>query len=307
MAPLSAACPSFTLKAPAKINWSLYVLDKRADGYHNILSLMQCIGLYDTLTFCHSEQLEVVSDMEIPIEQNLVFKAARILQQVTATKKGARIELKKEIPSGAGLGGGSSDAACTLAGLNKLWGLGLDRPGLKEIGCTLGSDVPFFFDCPSAMAGGRGEILTPVDIVTAYTLLLIKPLVSVSTACAYGAVDWSKRLVELTKTGNNVDNIKLIFEALNTGDFAALKLLAHNDFEDCVIQQYPVIGILKQGLLDDGADLALMSGSGSAVFGLFKDGQSAEKAAERVSGYWNRVVETLISAETNISAARSKG
>ena len=307
MAPLSAACPSFTLKAPAKINWSLYVLDKRADGYQNILSLMQCIGLYDTLTFCHSEQLEVVSDMEIPIEQNLVFKAARILQQVTATKKGARIELKKEIPSGAGLGGGSSDAACALAGLNKLWDLGLDYSRLKAIGSNLGSDVPFFFDCPSAMAEGRGEILTPLDIGPPYTLLLVKPSISVSTAWAYGAREGAKRLVELTKTGNNVDNIKLIFEALNTGDFAALKLLAHNDFEDCVIQQYPVIGILKQGLLDDGADLALMSGSGSAVFGLFKDGQSAEKAAERVSGYWNRVVETLISAETNISAARGKG
>ena len=307
MGPSPVTCRPLTLKAPAKINWSLYVLDKRADNYHNILSLMQCIGLYDELTFCPSEQLEVVTDMDIPAEQNLVFKAAQLLQQKTPTKKGARIVLKKEIPSGAGLGGGSSDAACTLSGLSKLWDLGLDRSRLKAMGSTLGSDVPFFFDCPSAMAGGRGEILTPLDIVRPYTLLLVKPSISVSTAWAYGAREGAKRLLELTKTGDNVDNIKLIFEAINNSDLSILKSLVHNDFEDTVIQRYPVIGALKEGLLEAGAALALMSGSGSTVFGLFKDRPAAVRAAGRFSGHWSRVVETLTSAGTAKSAAGSKG
>src|SRR5208283_2003129 len=137
-----------TVKAHAKINWSLLVLDKRDDGYHNILSLLHCIGLYDVLEFELSDTLTLESDMDIPFQQNLVYKAAALMKNYSGTAKGARIILKKEIPSGAGLGGGSSDAAHTLMALNDLWELDLGKAELKALGSALGSDVPFFFEGP---------------------------------------------------------------------------------------------------------------------------------------------------------------
>ncbi len=296
----------FELRAPAKINWSLYVLNKRDDGYHDILSLMHCIGLYDTLTFEHSDTIELITDMDIPPHQNLVYKAAQSLQSHAGIKNGAKIVLKKEIPSGAGLGGGSSDAAYTLIGLNKLWGLGLKIDELKTIGSMLGSDVPFFFgnisanisNSPIAIAEGRGEILTPLKIDRSYTLLLIKPSISIPTAWAYEKLGSRVRgqgsKAELTKTGDKIDNINLIYNALKTGDISFLKARIHNDFEDAVIEEYPVIGSLKGKLLNAGASMAIMSGSGSTVFGLFEDRDKAVSASKQFSSHWNRVVETLI-------------
>ncbi len=290
-----------TLKAPAKINWSLYVLNKRDDGYHNILSLMHCIGLYDTLTFEHSDALELAADIDVPYHHNLVYKAAERLMSYTGTSKGAKIVLKKEIPSGSGLGGGSSDAAYTLIGLNKLWGLGLREEDLKEIGADLGSDVPFFFDCPVAIAEGRGEVLTPLEIGISYTLLLVKPSASVSTAWAYekirSRVKGQGSSMELTKTGGKFNNIKFIYEAIKTGDVSLLHAHVHNDFEEAVIGKYPVIGGLKEKLLYAGASMAIMSGSGSTVFGLFESRAKAIEAAKLFSSYWNRVVETTVSSE----------
>ncbi|MCL4456080.1 MAG: 4-(cytidine 5'-diphospho)-2-C-methyl-D-erythritol kinase [Nitrospirae bacterium] len=290
------------LKAPAKINWSLYVLNKRDDGYHNIVSLMHCIGLYDMLTFEPSDTIELVSDMDLPDNQNLVYKAAVKLRSYAGTKMGARITLKKEIPSGAGLGGGSSDAAYTLIGLNKLWGLGLDAGELKDMGSGLGADVPFFFDCPIAIAEGKGEILMPLSISVPYTLLVVKPSISVSTAWAYekigerlvGQGAGQKGRLELTKTGDKINNIKLIYDALKEGDTSFLKAKLHNDFEDAVKRKYPVIGFIKEELLNAGALLSIMSGSGSAVFGLFEDRDKAISVSSRFSSYWNRVVETLV-------------
>ena len=134
----------FTLKTPAKINWFLSVLGKREDGYHEILSLMQSISLYDHLTFEHSDRVEVITDADIPLEENLVYKAAVLLKEKLSVNKGAVITLRKEIPVSAGLGGGSSDAACALSGLNRLWELGLKDEELIKFGGMLGSDIPFF-------------------------------------------------------------------------------------------------------------------------------------------------------------------
>lgn len=291
------------LMAPAKINWSLRVLSKRPDGYHNILSLMQCIGLYDHLLFDDSDGIELVTDMDMPVEDNLVFKAARELVEFAGVKKGARIILEKEIPTGAGLGGGSSDAAFTLIGLNKFWALGLGDEDLKEIGGRLGSDVPFFFDRPTAIAEGRGESLTRANISRSYSLLLVKPPVSIPTAWAYETLGHKtgvrespgppSDIVELTKTGNNVNNIKLILNALNSHDFPVLGSLVHNDFEKVVMDRYPVVGGIKEGLLEAGAAMAIMSGSGSVVFGLFEDREAAFNASLRFLPFWHRVVETL--------------
>ncbi|OGW21101.1 MAG: 4-(cytidine 5'-diphospho)-2-C-methyl-D-erythritol kinase [Nitrospirae bacterium GWC2_46_6] len=270
---------------------------------------MHCIGLYDTLTFEPSDNIEFSSDMDIPHNQNLVYKAAVKLQSYAAIKTGAGITLKKEIPSGAGLGGGSSDAAYTLMGLNKLWGLGLDAGELKHIGSGLGADVPFFFDCPIAIAEGKGEILTPLNISVPYTLLVVKPSISVSTAWAYEQIGARGRrqgiettetgndeqsASELTKTGNKINNIKLIYDALKGGDTSFLRAKVHNDFEDVVRQKYPVIGSVKEELLNAGALLSIMSGSGSAVFGLFEDRDTAISVSSRFPSHWNRVIETLV-------------
>lgn len=291
----------FTLKAPAKINWSLCVRNRREDGYHNIQSLMQCIALYDTLTFGESggqsDRIDFMSDMTIPPEQNLVMMAAELLRQHTGVRKGARITLKKDIPSGAGLGGGSSDAAQALIGLDRLWGLGLALEELSLLGGRLGSDVPFFFNAPLAMVSGRGDMLEPLDIQRSCTLLLVKPQVSVSTPWAYAALASARGdNPELTKEVDTINNIKLIYKALAGGNIFALKSMLHNDFEDVVFVRHPGIGEIKGRLLESGAYMALMSGSGSAVFGVFESRDKAVSAAGNFSQFFSRVVDTVTSS-----------
>ena len=146
-----------SLSAPAKINWFLGIAGKRDDGYHNIVSLMQCISLYDTLTFYHADSINIASDLDLPVQDNIMHKAASLLKEYTSCGKGADILLKKNVPVSAGLGGGSSDAACTLLGLNELWGLRLDRKRLTSIASEIGSDVPFFLNGPAALVEGKGE------------------------------------------------------------------------------------------------------------------------------------------------------
>ncbi|TAN44273.1 MAG: 4-(cytidine 5'-diphospho)-2-C-methyl-D-erythritol kinase [Nitrospirae bacterium] len=277
------------IATPAKINWSLYVLDKRPDRYHNICSLMQCVELYDSLTLEHANDMELVSDIDIPTGENLVFKAAAALRRYAGTGKGARISLAKAIPSGAGLGGGSSDAAAALWGLNNLWKLGLDKDELKSIGAGLGADVPFFFDCPMALAEGKGEALTPLKPGKSYPLLLVKPEAAVPTAWAYNALEAAK----LTNRTDKVNNIKLIYDLVVSGNISSLSENLHNDFEGVVFKEYPMIGELKKKLFYSGAVAALMSGSGSSVFGVFESREAAEKAAGCFDGYWHRVVATL--------------
>ncbi|MBF0506029.1 MAG: 4-(cytidine 5'-diphospho)-2-C-methyl-D-erythritol kinase [Nitrospirae bacterium] len=285
-----------TVKAPAKINWSLFVLDKREDGYHNIVSLLQCIGLYDVIEFELSDGLTLESNLDLPFEQNLVYRAAVLLRDYAGIKKGARITLKKEIPSGAGLGGGSSDGAYTLMALNKLWELGLDNGELKLLGNKLGSDVPFFFNGPLALAEGRGERLTSLAVAMSHVLLLVKADCSVSTSWAYGELGRAVRGdIALTKTDNKINNIQFIYGAVAAGDLSSIARNARNDFEDAVIRQYPVIGTVKEQLIKSGAVMALMSGSGSAVFGLFEDENVALNAAGDFPSYFCKVVKTLIS------------
>lgn len=282
-----------TLKSPAKINWALYVLDKRDDEYHNIISLMHCIGLYDTLVFEEDMDIRIVSDMNIPPELNLVYKAAHLLQAHSGIKKGAVITLNKKIPQGAGLGGGSSNAAFTLIGLNSLWKLEMDDKSLIKIGAELGSDVPFFFHCPAAIVEGRGEVLAPLTIEVPYYIVLVKPDVSVATASAYKMLNRKKDGLNLTKNKDKSDNIKLIYDMLNTGDICLLKKCLHNDFEDAVFNLHPFIGELKERLIAEGAVAAVMSGSGSTIFGIFKSKQSAIEASKGFAGCWTAVVETL--------------
>jgi len=281
----------FTLKAPAKINWSLHVSGKRDDGYHDILSLMQCITLSDSLVFEHSDALEVITGAPVPLSDNLVHKAMMLLKERSGARGGVRITLKKEIPMAAGLGGGSSDAAAALIGLNRLWNLGLTQHKLAEMGEVLGSDVPFFFHGPAAAARGRGEIVSPVRLERSHALLLVKPPVEVSTAWAYAQLDQESSVRVLTKKDNN---IKLLCQALERGDFLLLSSIRRNDLEPLVIRRFPVIAGIKEKLLDSGAFFSSMSGSGPTVFGVFDSENKAVEAMEYMSPYWCKVVKTVV-------------
>src|SRR5208283_4947082 len=283
-----------TVKAPAKINWSLFVLDKRQDGYHNILSLMQCVGLYDVIDFELADTLTLNSSIELPGDQNLVFKAASLLKNYSGISMGARITLSKEIPSGAGLGGGSSDAAYTLMALNELWNARLGKDQLKALGASLGFDVPFFFEGPLARAEDCGEQLSRLPVSVDYILLLVKADCSVPTSWAYGALD-SERDAKVAPAyiESEKDNIGMIYHALASGDFYGLAEIMRNDFENTVMRRYPVIRDVKERLLRSGAVAALMSGSGLTVFGLFNNEGTAMEAVKHFPSYFCRVVKTL--------------
>jgi 4-diphosphocytidyl-2-C-methyl-D-erythritol kinase len=283
---------SLSLMAPAKINWFLNVIRKRDDGYHNIISLMQCISLYDELMFERSDMIEVMSNLDIPLEDNLVYKAASLLKQYTSYRGGAKIVLHKDIPVSAGLGGGSSDAAYTLSGLNTLWGIGLNNKALSSIGSKIGSDVPFFLNAPCAIAEGRGEKILPREINSSFMLLLIKPPVSVSTSWAYSSFD--KLKISNSKLTKKPADIKLFCQALENRDFSCLSNMINNDLEKVIINQHPVVGSLKKKLLEKGALISAMTGSGPTVFGVFDSRDIAEKAVEAMKPYWCRVVQTIV-------------
>ncbi len=267
------------LQAPAKINWFLKVGRKRPDGYHEILSLMQFITLYDELSFTLSEEITVSLEnpemLNIPMEDNLVFKTALKLKEVTDSQKGVFIKIKKEIPSGAGLGGGSSDAAVTLKGLNQLWSLGLNKNELMDIASKIGSDVPFFLNGPAALVRGKGDIVEKVDVKKSRILLLIKPPISISSKWAYSEFD------RLKSEGKN--------DILHND--------AINDLEEPVFKRYPELKEIKEKLLKSGALFAAMTGSGSTLFGAFRTEEEAFKASLIFKDLWTKVVRTITSSQ----------
>jgi len=290
--PFTTRHPSLSLKAPAKINWFLKIINKRDDGYHNILSVMQCIDVYDTLEFESSDSIEVTSDLDISPESNLVYKAASLLKQHTSYKGGMKITIQKTIPVSAGLGGGSSDAAHTLLGLNFLWGVGLGREELCELGLKLGADVPFFLHGSPAIVEGRGEKITDIDhCASPFVILLVKPSIGISTAWAYRFFDMHK-LPKLTK--KPVD-IKLFCHALVRGDVVSLSSMIQNDLENVVIDKHPVIEKLKKKMIESGALFSLMTGSGPTVFGVFDSKKTACSAANMMGAQcWSCVTKPIV-------------
>jgi 4-diphosphocytidyl-2-C-methyl-D-erythritol kinase len=274
------------LKAPAKINWFLFVIGKRQDRYHNIQSLMQCVSLYDTLSIEESDNIDILTESDIPPENNLVYKAALLLKESYGPKKGALITLKKNIPIAAGLGGGSSDAAAALRGLNSLWELNVPEAELASLGASLGSDIPFFLNSTAALVEGRGEMITPVELNTPHILLIVKPTLGIGAGWAYS------NLNELSKPLDG--NLTQAFvEALENKDYPTLCVMVSNDLEVPVFKKYMEIRELKDRMLECGASLSAMSGSGSCVFGLFKARNIAEEAAASFPQCWTAVVETI--------------
>jgi 4-diphosphocytidyl-2-C-methyl-D-erythritol kinase len=265
------------VRAYAKINIGLHVLGKRSDGYHNIETLFRLIDLYDELQFLMADEGTAFSSDHplLPNDNtNLCLRAVHLLRDVTGIHSGVEITLKKRIPLGAGLGGGSSDAAAVLKGLTKLWALDISTTELQTISATLGSDVPFFFSSQTAYATGRGERLEPCSARIPYWILTVTPDIHVSTAWAYAHV----------KPSSGSDRPDLRELLLSSADNPAeLRKRLRNDFEEPVFTEFPEIAGVKEILLKQGADVALMSGSGSSVFGFFSSERTAQNLKSDLS------------------------
>ena len=261
------------LKAYAKINLGLRVLKKREDGFHDIETIFHRINLFDELTIEPSETSISIScnNQTLPTNQNnLCWKAAELLRAEVGTTQGAVIHLQKNIPIGAGLGGGSSDAAAALTALPALWNMPVDASTLAGVALNIGSDVPYFLHNKSAYAEGRGERLNFVKLSLPYAVLVVTPNIHVSTSWAYGQLAKQERLA--LRPNKFYDGA--------TCTVAAIPSLMKNDFESVVFDAHPEIALLKQEILSHGAVYALLSGSGSSVFGLFNDEGNARKAGD---------------------------
>lgn len=257
---------SISLRAPAKVNYLLDVIRKRPDNYHDLRMVMQRIAIYDEIVLSLSEmpgiRVNCGKDGVPDGPGNIAWKAADTLLQRIAVKPGIDISIAKNIPVAAGLGGGSSDAASVLMGLNDLLEMGLHDRELMDLGLGLGADVPFFIFKKTALAEGIGEILTPVEGLPPVWLVLVNPNIHVSTAWVYKSLQLTKEkdLAKLPKFNNRIEDI--------------CSLLS-NDLENVTIGSFPLIRDIKNLLLEKGARGALMSGSGPTVFGVF---ESEEKA-----------------------------
>jgi 4-diphosphocytidyl-2-C-methyl-D-erythritol kinase len=261
---------SMEVLAHAKINWALRVTGKRADGYHDIETVFQTISLHDTLSFTASEGLTLTcDDPTIPLDDtNLVLRAARAAGAGNVT-----ISLHKRIPAGGGLGGGSSDAAATLAAL------GVNDPA---IALSLGSDVPFFFTGGTAYAAGRGEIITPLPPVRGVPLLLLFPQERVSTASAYAMLRRFSPPLGVER-----------YRAVVGGDLLSHASELVNDFEEPLFDALPQLRRLKSRLIEAGAAWAAMSGSGSTIVGAFGDGAARDAAMGLFTDVRAEVAETI--------------
>jgi 4-diphosphocytidyl-2-C-methyl-D-erythritol kinase len=281
----------------AKINLGLRVHGRRPDGYHELSTIFQTVTLRDTLTFQATDDGSlglVCSDPSIPADDsNLVLRAASILRERFGVSQGARVELLKSIPAGGGLGGGSADAAIALAALATLWGIETDAFELAEIGARLGADVPFFLTGGTALGTGTGTDIRPLEDAPKMHFVIVSPGVHVSTAEAYGALG----APALTK----VEPVVNLSVSRTEADFPdSLCDVWSNDFEAVVVRLYPEIGRARETLAAAGARSAMLSGSGSSVFGVFDSKGEAASARETLkseSGWKVFACETQTRAE----------
>lgn len=266
------------VRAPAKINLTLRVLGKRADGYHELESVMQMITLSDLLTLDSAEELTFTcSDPTLENDDNLVVRAARLLEPFNAISRGARIHLEKRIPVQAGLGGGSSDAAAVLLALNELWEIRKPLDELAPMAASLGSDVPFFLYTPTAIVRGRGEDITPLPHRAPCHIVLGKPGAGLSTAKIYSELRAHLHLT--ARSPHQLPETQSMARALQKGDMAAIAGALANDLEGPALVQMPELYHIRERMLQLGALGVLLCGSGSAVFGIFPDEDTARHAA----------------------------
>jgi 4-diphosphocytidyl-2-C-methyl-D-erythritol kinase len=271
-----------TVHAPAKVNLILRILDRRSDGYHNLWSIMHTVALEDAVTMrVTSSQggIRLASNAEgLSVDHtNLVWKAASAVLEHARLSVGVDIELHKRVPMGAGLGGGSSDAAATILGLNQSLKLGWSREKMAEVGQALGSDVAFFLFAPSAIVSGRGESVRPVTIEGGRWIVLVKPAFGIETKWAYQ---------ELAATRAGVRQLSADHSELDRRDritWGQVAARVENDFEMPVFARHPKLAEIKRSLLKRGAQFALLSGSGATVFGLFDEESAARRAGAELA------------------------
>ncbi|MEK6765489.1 MAG: 4-(cytidine 5'-diphospho)-2-C-methyl-D-erythritol kinase [Planctomycetota bacterium] len=273
-----------SLKASAKINLFLEILGKREDGYHEIETVMQEIDLVDNLQFEEIQEGVKLkcNNKNIPSdENNLVCKAANLIVNECGIKKGVLISLEKNIPVGAGLGGGSSDAATTLKALNSLWKIGLSDVDLMEFAARLGSDIPFFIKGKTALCSGRGENITPIEVKSEMNYLIIFPHINISTTTIYRNLK-----IDLTKKRKDVS---FFLNALKYSKVADISKLLFNRLEEVIFATYPDLLRVKSSLEHFDFCGLSVSGSGSAFFGLCNDRRQAEviKGKLELSGIGN--------------------
>ncbi len=269
------------VRAPAKVNLFLEILARRPDGYHEIATLMAAVSLYDTLEFKEDVSGAVRLQCDMPElstgPDNLVCQAAALLRRHAGCTKGAAIRLTKRIPQAAGLAGGSTDAAATLHGLNRLWRLGLGDADLARLGAELGSDVPFFFATPAAWCTGRGEVIEPAPVGRPLDLVLACPAFGLATADVYRA---------LTVPAEPVGGAA-IRDALAVGDVNEVGRRLHNRLQEPAFRLRPELPEMLDRLREQRPAGQMMSGSGSALFALCRDAGEADHLARRLRGQMN--------------------
>jgi len=267
--------PSITLPAFAKINWRLRVIGRRADGYHEIDTILQTVSLHDTITLTITDDPQIVlscDDRSLPADStNLIYRAAAAFQTRLKTNKGASVRLHKRIPMQAGLGGGSSDAAITLVGLSYLWRTAIPITELANLAEGLGADVPFFFHGGTARGTGVGSKITPLMDAEEKFLLVLKPNANISTAQAYQMLQ-APSLTTLTSD-------TMLSGSLWQGN---LDHIQANDFEPVAFHLESEIERAKTALTKAGAQNAMLAGSGSAVFGIFDNKEAQERAIQAI-------------------------
>ena len=267
-----------SLKAYGKINLGLDVLRRREDGYHEVRMVMQTVGLYDRIDLVRKDAPGIAVETNLHYlpanENNLAWKAASLLMEEFRVKEGVQIRLRKFLPVAAGMAGGSSDAAAVLFGVNKMFGLGLTRRQLMERGVAIGADVPYCVLRGTALSEGIGEILTPLPPVPQCQVLIAKPAVSVSTRFVY------EHLKADQLRPDQHPDIDGMLEAIRRGDLYGIAGCLGNALETVTIPAYPVIGQIKEQMMERGSIGCLMSGSGPTVFGLFSSPRAAADAYE---------------------------
>lgn len=273
---------SISLPAFAKINLFLRVLGKRTDGFHELCTAFQTVSLQDKITFEIADDLVLKSndDLVPTDESNLIIKAGNLLLKKLKTKKGARIHLEKQIPFPGGLGGGSSNAAIALLGLSTIWGLDISFEELCEIGSQIGSDVPFFLYGGTALGKGRGTEISNVDDFEANHILILTPNIQISTAKAYEDLN-----VQDLTSSDSKSILKICRDETERVESGHLNFI--NDFEESVFKIEPRIKLIKEKLLDFGANVALLSGSGASVFAVFDNEEKQQVALSAFKSEFN--------------------
>ena len=263
-----------TLKSYAKINISLDLTGKRDDGYHLLRTVMQTVSLCDYITLSHAKKEGINMRCNKPYiptdEKNIAYKTALRFFEYTGIAPKVNIGLKKYIPCGAGLGGGSSNGAVVFDGLCQLFGVDIPTEKKVELTCDIGADIPFFFYGGTALCEGIGEIITPLSPLPDCRIVIAKPPVSLSTAAIFGSPK--------TKEAFGGCSTDEVLRGIEQGDIKAVVSTAQNALEGASIDQCKQIEIIKSQFMQNGADFSMMSGSGSSVFGIFTDYKKAKDA-----------------------------